>query len=134
MSGFTRVLAVVLLASLGSMSGCSQLVVERYRYACSLSEADLAGYRDAFAATFPAYSFEDFVNECDSGSAQGVVFQLAKGDTPPTDEAIARSGCVRFRERGAVDDVVYRCAGSSGNYELILEDVHAYVNPLAADA
>ncbi len=134
MSQFTRVLAAVVLASLVSMSGCSQLVVEKYRYACSLSEADLAGYRDAFVADFPAYLFEDFVNECDSGSAQGMVFRLSGAAQVPTGDELAQSGCARYREPGAADDDVYRCAGSQGRYELILEDVHAYLNPLAAGA
>lgn len=134
MSGFTRVLAVVLLASLGSMSGCSQLVAEKYRYACGLSEADLAGYRDAFLADFTAYSFEGFVDECDSGSAQGVLLRLTGAAQEPTGEVLAQSGCVRYREPGAVDDDVYRCTGSHGRYELILEDARAYLNPLAAGA
>lgn len=134
MDQFARVVAAVLLASLGPMSGCSQLVVERYRYACSLSEADLAGYRDAFLVDFPAYSFEDFVDECDSGSAQGVLFRLTGAAQEPTGEVLAQARCVRYREPGAVDDDVFRCAGSQGRYELILEDARAYLNPLAAGA
>lgn len=124
-----RALACLLVAA--SLAACSYQGAERYRYACSLSEADLVGYRDAFLVSFPGFSFEDFVNECDSGSAKGVVFRLADGAHVPTGEAMTRSGCVRFRETGAVDDDVYRCTGSHGRYELILEDSRAYLNPLA---